>query len=419
MNIMVPLRRLRAACLAGTLALLGCGKEDGPKPVARASQSESVRIAELPLEPLLLGARPGSGSPRLTAGPSGVVLSWLEPDGDGHRLRARAWGQDGSTQTVVSHAGLLQNWADVPSVMPGAAGWVAAWPQTRDEHGYDLQWSRQADDGSWTAPGPVSDALEGPEFGFISWGSNTSGILTAFWLDGRGSTTSHGGAMQLWTATVSGEGMVGRRMLDDRVCDCCQTAAASTAAGPVVVYRDRDENEVRDIWLAGPGPKQRRRVGVDNWRIEGCPVNGPSVSASEDTLAVAWFSGASNPGHVRVAFATGDDSFSPSVVVDDGKPLGRVDLVWLDDDSVAVVWIETTGVTAEVRIRRVSRTGELSVPLRIASTEPSRRAGFPHVERVGAELALAWVELSGGASSIAAAKASIDALPQSMPRRLK
>lgn len=414
------LGRSRTVCLAGTLALLGCGKDEAPQPAATpASNAEPARIADLPLGPVSLNARPGAASPRLTAGPSGVVLSWLEPDGEGHRLRARGWGQGGAAQTVVARADLLQNWADVPSVMPGPSGWVAAWPQQRDEHGYDLQWSRQAEDGSWSTPEPVSDATEGPEFGFISWAPSPSGVLTAFWLDGRGSTTSHGGAMQLWTATASGEGMLDRRMLDERVCDCCQTAAASTAAGAVVVYRDRDEDEVRDIWLAGPGPKQRRRVSVDNWRIEGCPVNGPSVSASGDALAVAWFSGASNPGHVFVAFATGDGSFSAPVVVDDGHPLGRVDLVWLDDASVAVIWIETVDETAEIRIRRVNQAGQLSVPLRVAWTEPSRQAGFPHVERVGAELALAWVELSGGASSIKAAKASIDVLPQSMPRRLK
>lgn len=404
--------------LAGILALLGCGNAEAPQTAATpASNPALAGIAVLPLGPVFLNARPGAASPRLTAGPSGVVLSWLEPDGDGFRLRAREWGREGPTQTVVAHADLLQNWADVPSVMPGPNGWVAAWPQRRDEHGYDLRWSQQVEDGSWTTPEPVSDATEGPEFGFISWAPSSSGALSAFWLDGRGSTTSHGGAMQLWTATVTGEGVSDRRMLDDRVCDCCQTAAASTPEGPVVVYRDRDEDEVRDIWLAGPKPKQRRRVGVDNWRIEGCPVNGPSISASGDALAVAWFSGASNPGHVLVAFTTGDGSFSEPVLVDDGHPLGRVDLVWLDDASVAVVWIETVEAAAEIRIRRVNQAGQRSAPLKLASTEPSRQAGFPHVERVGTDLALVWVDLSGGASSISAATASIDVLPQSMPRR--
>ncbi len=35
--------------------------------------------------------------------------------------------------------------------------------------------------------------------------------------------------------------------LDNRVCDCCQTSTAITANGPIVVYRDRSDEEIRDI----------------------------------------------------------------------------------------------------------------------------------------------------------------------------
>ncbi|MGH1341730.1 MAG: hypothetical protein ACRBN8_09280 [Nannocystales bacterium] len=396
------------------LTPVGCAKEEAPAPAeAPVVEAEAPGIGQLPMKPVFLDTRPGAGSPRLTAGASGAVLSWLEPDGQGHRLRARQWGHEGPTKTVVSNPELLQNWADLPSVVPTSYGWIAAWPQRRDEHGYDLQWSRTRPDGSWVEPGPVSDALEGPEFGFISWAADPSGTTTAFWLDGRASTTSHGGAVQLWSATVSESGIIDRRVVDERVCDCCQTAASATPRGPVVAYRDRDENEVRDIWLAGPGPEQRRRVGVDDWRIDGCPVNGPSVSARGEALAVAWFSGATKVGAVHVAFADGNRPFSRPVAVDDGNPLGRVDLVWLDDDSVAVVWIEAVEKAAEIRIRRVNRSGERSEPLRVASTEASRRAGFPHLERVGSELALAWVDLSDGTPSVLAGGVAVDAIPRS------
>lgn len=415
-----PMRLTLRAAIAGAVCGVGCEKEPPPKPApAPASAPKPAGVEPLPMKSVVLDARPGAGSPRLTAGASGVVLSWLEPDGAGHRLRARRWSEEGPTQTVVTGPALLQNWADLPSVVPSGAGWVAAWPQMRDEHGYDLRWSLRHEDGTWTVPEPVSDALEGPEFGFISWAEGPDGVLSAFWLDGRASTTSHGGAMQLWTATVSEAGMVDRRVVDGRVCDCCQTAASSAPGGPVVVYRDRDENEVRDIWLAGPGVQQRRRVGVDDWRIEGCPVNGPAVATSEDALAVAWFSGASNAARVSVAFSTGDAPFSKPTQVDDGNPLGRVDIVWLDVESVAVVWLERVDDGAEIRIRRVSRGGERSASMRVTATEASRRAGFPHLERIGTELALAWVDLSEGTASIAAASVSTGVLPQSMPRRLK
>lgn len=385
--------------------LVGCGreaKEKGAAPVqTAATPALTVRRVEV-------DAQPGAASPRLTAGPAGATLSWIEPAGDDLRLRVRAWG--GTTETVVTHPQLLQNWADLPSVVANSDGWIAAWPQLRDE-GYDLQWAQRDASGAWTRRGGLSDATEGPEFGFVSWAANEDGTTAAFWLDGRGSTTSHGGAMQLWTGTIGAAGISNRRVVDERVCDCCQTAAASTPRGPVVVYRDRDADEVRDNWLAGPAPAQRRRLGADDWRIEGCPVNGPSVATQGEAIAVAWFSGATNPGHVRVAFAEGDAPFSAPVDVDDGAPVGRVDLAWLDADSVAVSWLETVGTGAEIRLRRVSRDGARSEAASLATTEAARRAGFPQLERVGDALALAWVGLDDGPPTIVAGELAVtDAL---------
>ena len=42
--------------------------------------------------------------------------------------------------------------------------------------------------------------------------------------------------------------------LDTRICDCCQTSVARTSDGPVIVYRDRSPEEIRDIYIV-------RRVG--------------------------------------------------------------------------------------------------------------------------------------------------------------
>lgn len=392
--------RSRSA-FAASLLLASCRGE----PEQREAPQEQRRAAPtLRVRPVEVAARSGAASPRLTAGPGGVTLSWVEPDGEGLRLRARRWG--GATETVVADARLLQNFADVPSVMATSSGWLAAWPQLR-EGGYDLQWARKGAAGPWAQQGPLSDATEGPEFGFVSWAASPEDAISVFWLDGRASTTSHGGAMQLHAATIGAAGVSDRRVVDDRVCDCCQTAAANTPRGPVVAYRDRGDDEVRDVWLAGPG-EERRRLGADGWRIEGCPVNGPAVATHGDEIAVAWFSGATNPGHVRVAFAGGDGPFSVPVEVDDGAPIGRVDVVWLDPQSVAVTWLETVESGAEIRLRRVTKGGTRSEAAVLATTEAARRAGFPQLERVEGELVFAWVGLEGGASSIVAGTAPVD-----------
>ena len=385
----------------------GC-TETGSKPRVRP---RSLSLEWLPTSPLDVKARPGAASPRLTASSNDVVLSWLEPEGEGWRLQAQTAAYGVSPETVVQRDGLLQNFADMPSVFASDSGWLAAWPQRRGEDGYDLQWARRGEDGQWNEQGAVSDATTGPEFGFVSWAADAAGAAYVFWLDGRASTTSHGGAMQLWTATVGDEGLQGRRMVDDRVCDCCQTAAASTPRGPVVVYRDRDEGEIRDIWMAGPGPEQKRRVGVDDWRIQGCPVNGPAVATHGERVAVAWFTATKGTGRVQVAFADGEQPFSAPVTVDDGAPMGRVDLVWLDDETVAVTWMETTVRDAQLRMRRVSRERMLGPQRVVLGTDASRRAGFPQLERRGDLFVLAWVRLDTEQGTVDAVTAPVSELP--------
>ena len=96
-------------------------------------------------------------------------------------------------------------------------------------------------------------------------------------------------------------------VLDTRVCDCCQTSAAMTAEGPVVVYRDRSEGELRDISIArlrNGEWSEPRTVFRDGWEISGCPVNGPvDRRRSGRRLAVAWFTAANDMSRVKLAFS--------------------------------------------------------------------------------------------------------------------
>ena len=57
-----------------------------------------------------------------------------------------------------------------------------------------------------------------------------------------------------------------------------------TADGPVVVYRDRSEQEIRDISIVRLHDgkwSQPSSVFEDNWKINGCPVNGLSFAKTQ------------------------------------------------------------------------------------------------------------------------------------------
>lgn len=187
-------------------------------------------------------------------------------------------------------------------------------------------------------------------------------------------------------------------VLDDRVCECCSTDAVLAGDGPVVVYRDRSPEEIRDTYSVKwdeAGWSEPSSVAADGWRIEGCPVNGPEAAAEGDLVAVSWFTAAGDASAVQVVFSQdGGRSFGDPVMVDGDGPFGRVDTA-LDGEGGAIVgWVARSGDAAAVRLRRVDGSGTAGEPITVAETVAARASGFPRVARRGDAILVAWVDLA-------------------------
>jgi len=348
-------------------------------------------------------AGPGAMAPNLTAAGKDLLLTCLEPLGPpkeptGHQLRfarltANGWSKP---STVASGPGFFANWADFPGVGQAPDGSLTAhWlAKTGDDtYAYGIYLARSADGGAtWSKTGMLHDDKVPAEHGFVSWLPEPAG-LRAFWLDGR--ETPKKGPMTLRTALLDKGAPASSELMDDRVCDCCQTDAALAAAGPVVAFRDRTAEEIRDIYVVrrtAAGWSKPVRVGADDWKIPGCPVNGPAIAAAGKQVAVAWFTGAPPGPRVQLAVSSdGGATFARPVLIDTGKPLGRVDLV-LDGSDAIVSWMSLVGDNAVIRLRRVSAKGKLGNPVAIAATNSARGSGFPRLAVQGGRLHVAWVE---------------------------
>jgi hypothetical protein len=184
-------------------------------------------------------------------------------------------------------------------------------------------------------------------------------------------------------------------LLDPRVCDCCQTAAARSGETLLAAYRDRSPDELRDtslVRLTGGAWSAPVGVAADGWRIDGCPVNGPALDADASGRAViAWFSAPGEAAAVRLAFSVdAGASWSSGIRVDEGRPLGRVDVALLGDGSGLVSWLEQAKGGAELRLRRVAPDGRRSEAAVVSATPATRASGFPRLLVAGEELLLAW-----------------------------
>lgn len=356
----------------------------------------------------------GSGQPNLAVDAAGrVYLSWLERL-EGKRFALRFAVREGAKwsepRTIAESDNWFVNWADFPSlaVLPDgslAAHWLAR--SGPGVYAYDVNIARSFDKGkTWSAAvTPHNDGTQ-TEHGFVSMFPIGKELLGAVWLDGREMKEAEGGGhghgqMTLRFATLKRDSKIeSEAVLDGRVCECCQTSAALTSEGVVVVYRDRSEGEIRDISVVRRGKDGRwsepRPVHEDGWKIDGCPVNGPSVAARGRRVAVGWFTMAGGSPHVRLAFSEdAGATFGKPVEVGGDDPVGRVDVLMLDDGSALVTWIEKTKGGAEVRTRRVRPDGRMEAPATVAPSGEARSSGFPQAARSGDTVTFAWTSSEG------------------------
>lgn len=388
----MPRRLLLTAALS--VALAAC-RSDAPSDALPAPRLTMISTP----------APEGSMHPGATVTPTGhLLLSWqvMAPDSGVSLHFAERMGADWAPARLVpTGAEMLINSADVPSVAVLDNGVMAAsWRGRHGGKGYDVYYASSVDAGErWSMPRMAHGDGTEMEHGFVSW--ITLGREPAMvWVDGRNNADADSSlhATQLAMATIDTAGALSETsFLDTKICDCCHTSSAVAAGSTVIAYRDRKDGEVRDIsvarWTDG-GWRLPVVVHEDNWVINGCPVNGPSIAAQGTSVAVAWFTAADQQPRVRVAFS--DDTattFAKPIEVHEGIPGGKVGLVLLPSGDALVSWIELKDAASLLRVRRITRGGARSPMLEVASLGEGKRAGgMPKFVLAGDEALLTWTD---------------------------
>ncbi len=253
------------------------------------------------------------------------------------------------------------------------------------------------------------------EHGFVSIIPNNNKGFFITWLDGRNTLEKkldgHHKPMTIRFAEITNKGdVINESELDAAVCDCCQTSIGMTNNGPIIVYRDRTEKEVRDIYTIRningvweePNPLHN-----DGWIINGCPVNGPKVAVNSTNLAIAWFTVVNNNPLVNVSFSkTNGDSFGTPFKLNDHDAIGRVDVAFLNNEEVIVSYMEVDDIGTYLRIKKVSVNGKVSKPITISKIDGGRNTGVPQLEVINNEIFIVWTISVEGMNQLKSIKLS-------------
>ena len=399
---------------------------------ARTSRAVAVSICVLgltacsqpplgPLEVVELDTPAGefSGQAHLaTASDGTAVVSWLEPtigEAMGLMYSSLAAGSTTWSEPAMLSEGedWFINWADFPSVVPMTDSlWAAHWLVFREDFdGYDIVVALSSDrGGSWTDPFVLNTDGLPAEHGFVTlypYGDN----IAAVWLDGRTMFIDGEFAFETPAGEKLGTSLryalfdaAGQRLvdesIDDMVCDCCQPDIAFPGDEPILIYRDRTPDEVRDIVVRRmvDGEWQSlQALPADNWTIEACPINGPAIAADGNDVVAAWFSAPDDEPMVRFARSSdGGATFGDAVDVDTEGSFGYVDVELLANGDGVVSWLRSSGDDLALVTRRISESGELHPVEEVTIVDLSRPLDFPQMMSAGDRLVFLWTDYTSG-----------------------
>ena len=309
---------------------------------------------------------------------------------------------------IVESDKMFVNWADFPEITTDNLNGITAHyleMSSEKKYSYDIKIVNSTDQGfNWSNPLKLHSDNTKTEHGFVSTINTKNGFLSTY-LDGRQNELSNHDKsirpqMTLRGTSYNIDGNILEDLLiDDRVCDCCQTDLAITENGEsIVVYRDRSEDEVRDIYYSyKKDNKWSNTINSfnDNWEIPGCPVNGPAISTFNNTSAVVWYTFSNNNNQLKVAFSNDiSNGFDTPIIVNANDPIGRVDIELLDQNTALISYIDIIDGGAYIKLQMITSDRNQDKLLIIDESSENRSSGFPVItlDKEKNKTIIAWTE---------------------------
>ena len=346
-----------------------------------------------------------NAQPSLVSNNGDLSLTWISSDQDMNaNLNFRQFIDDKWTdsKTFANGSDWFINWADFPTHAISGDRILTSYlkKSASGKYTYDVFLNLRDLSGDKIKEDFIlnTDGFKA-EHGFVSIVAKDKEGFFVTWLDGRNTVEKdlegNPKPMTIRFAEITNAGdIINETELDSNVCDCCQTSITHTDKGPLVVYRDRSEKEVRDIYMTrniddvweAPIP-----IHNDGWVIYGCPVNGPKVVSYENNIAVSWFTVSDTEPMVNVSFSKFyGASFDEPIKINDHNAIGRVDVAFLNEKEVIVSYMEGDDDGTYLRIKKVSLDGKVSKPITISRIDGGRSTGVPQLEILNDEIFIVW-----------------------------
>lgn len=246
--------------------------------------------------------------------------------------------------------------------------------------------------------------------------------LHVVWLDGREAerkiaAASHAGTphkgqppQELYHATLEAKGHAVETRIASDVCFCCKTALVIDARGGIyTAWRHIFPGSMRDIAFAKSTDGGRTfsppvRVSHDNWQLNGCPEDGPTLAIDKSgVIHIAWATLVNDGEPIKALFYSKSVDgvvFAPRAripIAGDTAP-GHPQLVLMPDGGASIVFDEVVAGLRRVSFARVTRSGVITSPQILSGADAASNPVL--VAAPGGGVLVAWANRSAATSSI-------------------
>jgi hypothetical protein len=222
----------------------------------------------------------------------------------------------------------------------------AVWNATDPRHSMANRLRFSAYDGGtgkWAKTLTVNDDIAPSTHTFQGAAVGPDGTIYVAWLDrrelpvsnadgypGGGLKTGHkniDGTVALYLACSRDQGRTFEKnvRVAGNICPCCRAAIGFSKGNVLVVWRSVEEGDIRDISVSISSDRgglwsEPKNIARDNWKINGCPHDGPTIASAGARTYVAWRTGGDGgPGIFLTSTDDGGRSFLPRRKVSAGS----------------------------------------------------------------------------------------------------
>ncbi|CAH1385271.1 sialidase family protein [Candidatus Nitrotoga sp. M5] len=262
-----------------------------------------------------------------------------------------------------------------------------------------LYFSTSTDNGrSFSTPKPLSNNASEANSSQGRLLLNSSDQAYIFWLDERDRTDWRQPGNSVYYTIIDGQSSHDfiNQKLSDTVCECCRIAAAiDNESQPVLFARFIYPGGIRDHGLSktqanGKNPLSWR-VTFDEWKIKGCPENGPAISISDDGhYHVAWFTRGSVRQGLFYAYSSDQGkNFSTPLPIGTPKKRSSHPDIMAQGKHVVLTWTEYDGTKSQLLVMQSTDSGQTWSQAR-SIAESSSGIDFPFLLSSSEGVFVSW-----------------------------